>query len=350
MDKTTLKDFYDYMESLKYPIDAIFVFVYNDYNTYIDDPHLEECFNEVEVHEILDSVSDLFQETLAFSSEKSFIQWCTTQTTQNKKIYVYTMAQYVEGFGRRTLIPALCQYYGFININADAYMSALGCNKETMYKLLATNGMSEILTPTVFLNAFEDINYNEIRLKLGEKIVLKPINESCCIDMTVLVDYSENDLCYHTQKLINKYGHAMIQKYINGAEIGITVFYHNQKMYTLPPMQIVFPYKKNHLTHTDSFYGNYQLANYNVPQKLLELCKRMSYELEFFCTARYDFRFDGKNYYLFDLSPNPTVNGYTSSNYAARSALECDHRGILRLMVYEKIALFEPSFDWTHKI
>ena len=350
MDRADLKDFYDYMESKQYPIDAIFVFVYNDYNTYIDDPHLEECFTDVEVHEILDSVSDLFQETQAFSSEKSFIQWCTTQTILDKKVYVYTMAQYVEGFGRRTLIPSLCQYYGFININADTYMSALGCNKETMYKLLETNGMSEILAPTVFLNSFEDINYNEIRLKLGEKIVLKPINESCCIDMTVLADYSENDLCCYTQKLINKYGHAMIQKYINGDEIGITVFYHNRKMYTLPPIQIVFPYKKKYLTHTDSFYGNYQLANYNVPQEILELCKRISYKLEFFCTARYDFRFDGEKYYLFDLSPNPTVNGYTSSNYAARSALECDHRGILRLMAYEKIALFEPSFNRTHNI
>ncbi|MBP3339125.1 MAG: hypothetical protein J6L69_06955 [Lachnospiraceae bacterium] len=348
MNKNILKDFYDYMESQKYPINAIFIFVYNDYDTYIDDPHLEECFDNVEVHEILDAVSDIFQETLAFNSEKAFIQWCATQAIQDKKIYVYTMAQYIEGFGRRTLIPALCQYYGFININADAYMSALGCNKETMYKLLAVNNMSDILAPTVFINQYQNIDYKYIRSKLGAHVVLKPINESCCIDIAILENYTESDLYYHTNQLLNKYGHAMLQKYIDGKEIGITVHFHKQEMCTLPPVQIVFPYGKKHLTHIDSFYENYQLVHYNVPQDLLEKCKSMSYALEFFCTTRFDFRYDGEKYYLFDLSPNPTVNGYTSSNYAARSALKSDHRGILRLMAYEKISLFEPSFNWTH--
>lgn len=336
------------MEAQAYPINATFVFVYNDYNTYVNDPHLEECFDNAEVHEILDSVKDLFQDTLAFNSEKAFIQWCAKQSMQKKKIYVYTMAQYIEGFGRRTLIPALCEYYGFINISANAYMSAIGCNKETMFKLLIANNMSDILAPTIFLNQYQDINCQYIHSKLGDHIVLKPISESCCIDMIVLVDYSEDDLYCHIIQLLKKYGHIMLQKYIKGAEIGITVHFHKQKMYALPPIQIVFPKGKGHLTHPDSFYVNYQLAEYNAPQELLEKCENMSYLLEFFCTTRFDFRYDGENYYLFDLSPNPTVNGYTSSNYAARSALNCDHRGILRLMAYEKISLFEPSFDWTH--
>lgn len=119
-------------------------------------------------------------------------------------------------------------------------------------------------------------------------------------------------------------------------------------MYTLPPIQLIFSSGKKHLTHTDSFYGNYHLTECHVPHNILDTCKQMSYALGFFCTTRFDFRFDGKNYYLFDISPNPTVNGYTSSNYAARSALDCDHRGILRLMVYEKIKSFEPSLNGTH--
>lgn len=344
-----LKNFYDFMEKQQYPIEATFIFVYNDYNTYnSDDPHLEECFDNVEVHEILDSISDIFQETLAFGSERSFVQWCTTQSSLNKKIYVYTMAQYIEGFGRRTLIPALCQYYGFININADSYMSAIGCNKETMYKLLEANNLAHMLPPTIFLNKYQKYNYNEIRSCLGEHIVIKPINESCCIDMVVLPNYEEKDLHFYIKQLLNKYGYAMIQKYIEGEEIGITVFCYNQQMYTLPPIQLIFSSGKKHLTHTDSFYGNYHLTECHVPHNILDTCKQMSYALGFFCTTRFDFRFDGKNYYLFDISPNPTVNGYTSSNYAARSALDCDHRGILRLMVYEKIKSFEPSLNGTH--
>lgn len=346
MDKNILKIFFDGMETKKYPINAIFVFVYNDYNTYSDDePHLEECFDNEEVHEIIDSVCDLFDETIALGSENAFIEWCSSQRPSNKKVYVYTMAQYVDGFGRRTLIPALCQYYGFININADAYMSALGCNKQTMYNLLAVNSFSDILAPTIFLNHIEDINCEEINSKLGNDIILKPINESCCIDTIVLKKFTDSELITYATQLLKKYGHAMVQKYISGQEIGITTVCYNNEIYTLTPMQIIFPSGKTYLTHTDSFYGNYQLEACKVPSELLTSCKKMSAALEFYCTTRYDFRYDGKKYYLFDLSPNPTVNGYSSSNFAARATLQCDHRGILRLMAYTKISLFEPSLD-----
>lgn len=346
MENNILKNFFDNMECKKYPVNGVFVFVYNDYNTYLDDdPHLEECFDEAEVHEIMDSVCDLFEETIELSSESAFVNWCCQNQLTDKKVYVYTMAQYVTGFGRRTLIPALCEYYGFINLNANAYASAIGCNKKTMFNLLSINNLSNILAPTIFIHQLSKINYKEVCSKLGNHIILKPISESCCIDMVVLKDFTEDVLIQHVTNLIEKYGYAMVQKYISGKEIGITVFNHNSSMYTMTPMQIVFANGKEYLTHTDSFYGNYQLEACDVPNELLNICKKMSTSLEFYCTTRYDFRFDGKNYYLFDISPNPTVNGYTSSNYAARTTLQCDHRGILRLMAYEKISLFEPSLN-----
>lgn len=347
MNDNILKVFYECMEKRNYPIDAQFIFVYNNYSTYTDDPHLEECFDDEEVHEILDSVSDIFRDTIALGSENEFLKWLSLHNRSDKKIYVYTMAQYVNGFGRRTLIPALCQYYGIINLNADAYMSAIGCNKETMFKLLLANSMSNLLAPTIFINTFQRANFEEIITILGNHIIIKPICESCCIDVIILKDYTKNDLNLHIDNLIQKYGHVMIQKYILGSEIGITVFFHNNEMYTLTPIQMIFSSGKTHLTHADSYYGNYQLKPCNVPIELLEMCKQMSHLLKFHCITRYDFRFDGVNFYLFDLSPNPTINGYTSSNLAAQSTLQCDHRGIMRLMAYDKIALFEPSLNCT---
>lgn len=347
MHNNILKDFYECMENKNYPIDAQFVFVYNDYCTYINDPHLEECFDDDEVHEILDSVSDIFTETIALSSENEFLKWLFLRRWSDKNIYVYTMAQYVNGFGRRTLIPALCQYYGIINLNADAYMSAIGCNKETMFKLLLANNMSTLIAPTIFISTFQSINFEQILSVLGNHIIIKPICESCCIDVIVLKDYTKDELNLHIDNLLQKYSHLMIQKYILGLEIGITVFFHNNEMHTLTPIQMIFSSGKTHLTHTDSYYQNYQLKPCHVPIEILEMCKKMSHFLKFHCITRYDFRFDGTNFYLFDLSPNPTINGYTSSNLAAQSTLQCDHRGILRLMVYNKIALFEPSFNCT---
>lgn len=342
-----LKNFYDYMEQQEYPISATFVFVYNDYNTYTDDPHLEECFDEEEVRTIIDSVSDIFETALHFASEKAFVEWCFTRKLSSERIYVYTMAQYIEGFSRRTLVPAICQYLGFININADAYMSAIGCNKETMFKLLQSNQLKNYLAPTIFIDNIEQIDYAEVISNLGNCVILKPINESCCIDTTVLHNFDDVTLKEKLTFLIIKYGHAMVQKYIPGDEIGITVTYHNKQMHVLSPIRLSFPPGKLYLTHEDSYYNNYYLEACNVPTHLIESCKKMSSTLGFLCTTRFDFRYDGNNYYLFDVSPNPTVNGYTSSNYAAQNTLNCDHRGILRLMVFEKIFLFEPSFNGT---
>ncbi len=343
-----LKEFYDYMEQQKHRINAVFIFVYNDEETYDNDPHLEECFDNVEVHEILDSVSDLFEEILSFGSEKDFISWVCSKRNFTKKIYVYTMAQNIEGYSRRTLIPAICEYFNFININASAYMSALGCNKEAMYKLLDANHFSKLLAPTIFFDNLSKVNYNDITSILGEHIIIKPINESCCIDVFVLNNYSYNELIQKVSYLLSKYKKIMLQKFIPGKEIGITVFFHKKNHIALEPIEIVFSNGKQYLTHDDSFYGNYQLQSYTVPDLILMQCEAMSKTLGFDCVTRYDFRIDHNHqYYMFDLSPNPTINGFTSCNFAARASLNCDHRGILRLMVYEKLYLFEPSFNRT---
>jgi D-alanine-D-alanine ligase-like ATP-grasp enzyme len=308
---------------------------------------LEECFDDEDVKEILDSVSDLFEELLHFGSEDEFINWCSNREKSKKNIYVYTMAQYISGCSRRTLIPAICELYGFININANAYMSAIGCNKETMYKLLASEGAEDLLAPSMFFNIHSDTNYHDIVHRLGKDIILKPINESCCIDVEVLINATETEFKKVSQRLLDQYGSFLVQRYIKGKEIGVTVFFIDKKSYILTPIEIKFLSGKEYLTHVDSYYTNYELLEYSLPKYIIESCKKMSYILGFYCTTRYDFRYDGENYYLFDISPNPTVNGFTSSNYAARSTLCSDHRGILRLMVYEKFSLFEPSFYGT---
>lgn len=341
------KEFYEKMERLKHRADAIFVFVYNDYATYMNDPHLEECFDDEEVSEIIDSVGDLFREILHFRSEYDFIKWCSNNAPFNQQVYVYTMAQYINGYGRRALVPALCQLYGLININSDVYMSTIGCNKETMYKLLSVKSIADLLAPSMFFHSYSKISCDSIRRNLGNNIVLKPISESCCIDVSILLNFNEAEFYQSAKELLDKYHSFMVQKYIPGKEIGVTVITLGKNHYVLKPMEIVFSHRKEYLTNTDSYYTNYDLAPYTLPQQILHSCEEMSRVLGFDCTTRYDFRFDGEKYYLFDVSPNPTINGFTSSNYAAQSSLHCDHRGLLRLMAYNKLHLLEPSFNGT---
>lgn len=342
-----LRTFYNKMQRISHKTNSIFVFVYNDYSTYNNDPHLEECFNAEEVKEILNSIYDLFEIVKCFGSELQFINNCSQLKAQNKQVYVYSMAQNVDGYGRRTLIPSICQYYGFINLNADAYMSAIGCNKKVMYDLLSKYGYDYILPPTFFVN--DSVNYRQEELYdiFNDKIVIKPTSESCCIDVDILSTDNTSLINNSINYLVNKYKQVMLQKYISGSEIGITTFWHIDKAYSLQPIKIVFANGKNYLTHLDSFYTNYKLTETNIPLSILNTCEKMSKDLGFKCITRYDFRYDGSKYYLFDISPNPTINGYTSSNIAAQKTLKCDQSGIFRLMVYEKFNLFEPTFSRT---
>ena len=345
-----LKEFYNKMEALDIQINGIFIFVYNGMDSYCDDPHLEECFDDSEVHEILDSVNDLFKETKAFSSEEKFIKWCTREKNENYPVFVYSMAQYVPGFGRRTLIPAICEYYGFININADAYMSAIGCNKSTMYTLLTNTNFSHILPKTHFINSINELEADTFLRDVEKTYVVKPINESCCIDVTILSEQPYISRKEIAKKLLTKYGHFMIQEYIDGDEVGITVIFHNGLFYTLTPMQIIFFSQKKYLTHEDSYYNNYKLKERIVDNQILNKCREISQELGFKCTTRLDFRITDDDFFLFDISPNPTINGYVSSNLAAQATLGCDRRGIFRFMIYEKLPLLEPSLYRTKQI
>ena len=252
------------------------------------------------------------------------------------------MAQRINGYNRRVLIPALCLYYGFINLNADPYMSAIGCNKETMYNLLESKSFDAFIPPTLYFDLDTPVNLDLINSNCGKYLIIKPICESCCIDVFFI---QESKSTIHTiNYLINKYNRCMVQKYIPGKEIGITVVYHDSNYYALPPIEIVFQDDKQFLTHEDSYYENYELKVCDTSEILLRECEKMSKALEYNCITRYDFRFDGYNYFLFDISPNPTLSGHSSSNYAARNLLNCDHRGIYKLLAFEKLYLFEPSF------
>lgn len=336
------------MESCKHIDNAIFVFVYNDYDTYHNDPHIEECFDDEEVAEILDSVRDLFDKTFSFGSEEKFIRWCYEKRCDENIVFVYTMAQRINGYSRRTLIPSICEYYGFVNINANAYISAIGCNKKTLFKLLEES-YGDFLAPTLFIDESTEINYYNIIKNLGQNLVFKPISESCCIDNSIVMNCSTDDLNKNIKILLDKYGQLMIQRYIPGKEIGITIFWHLKKPYALTPIELVLLEGNQYLKHIDSFNTNYDLKKIDVTPSLLSVCEQMSKTLEFECVSRFDFRLDNENnnYYLFDISPNPTVNGFTSSNWAAQEYLNSDYRSIFRLMVYEKFLSLEPSFDGT---
>lgn len=341
-----IKDYNKHMNYfLKNKYNGTIIFVYNDYNTYPScEPHIEECYNDYEIQEVYDSFSKIFQKVILCPSEKAFIELIPKLEDKNN-IYVYTMAQNVSGYSRRALIPALCEYYGFININADTYSSVIGVNKKTTYNLLVN--YKQYLPYTFFI---DNNNINKLTLLLrnsSERVIVKPDCESCCIDTKVFNRKHFQEIELYCLELLKKYTFLIIQDFILGEELGVTIIKYNNEYYSLSPVKLEYLNGKDYLTNLDSRYNNFTLTPLEEFSELEKLTIQIAKELGFSGVSRFDYKLDkNNNYYLFDISPNPTITGGSSCNLAFKKKFNSDNEGIYQFLAISAI-LFKPSFNST---
>ena len=103
------------------------IFVYNSPQTMQDTRHLSECILEEELNMIVTSFRKVALHVYAIDGEEEFIRSIPKYKKSFKYLLVYSMAQNLNGDGRRSLVPLLCDYY---NVSAD-YL--LGRTKEKDY-------------------------------------------------------------------------------------------------------------------------------------------------------------------------------------------------------------------------
>ena len=113
------------------------IFVYNSDKTVRDKEHLSECILSAEKNMIESSFRKVFEYVYTIDGEESFINKIESIRKKHKYVLVYSMAQNIDGIGRRCLIPLLCDYYNLINISADFMASTFSDNKLLMFNILS---------------------------------------------------------------------------------------------------------------------------------------------------------------------------------------------------------------------
>lgn len=316
------------------------VFVFNNINDpAIDNDHKSECVYPDEIEQIADSFRRIENlEITLCPSEQIFIDKIEGFLSSNKEIYVYSMAQNIENEGRRCLVPLLCQYYGFTNISGTFKDSFLSGNKQLMTELLTK---SCILMPQKYFFSKKNRENWVILLKKfsPEKVIIKPNCESASIGVIVitlgLTNY-DRVITYIEKELI-KYDTLIVEQFIDGVEIECTVIKEDDKFLVLPVVEIIKDKSIEYLDYETVKNNLYDYKLYNHFTESISMLSSNAFTLlGFNRIGRFDYIITGKSeIFLFDITANPTISEYSSTNFACESYYsETDSSLIYRLLFF----------------
>lgn len=339
-----------FLQQPKLDKDYCVIFIYNSKEHIRDRIHATECIDSEERTMITESFRKSVEYVYSIDGEIAFVNQIPTLKKRHRHMLVYSMAQDLDGAGRRSLIPLLCDYYNLINLNAQFLSSTLGGSKNLMYNLLEK--IESISFPkTVFINNKEDIECF-IRNNTQKICILKPNDESASIgvkvvDFSVYKDWEIRDilLSFH-----NQYPTFSIQQFINGDEVEVSLFQYQGKYYCPGACQIVFKGKSKYLDYDTVAFENYEFQEYfnEIRYQLIEKSKLVAQQLGFGAICRIDFRIQDNVEYIIDIGPNPTISEFSSTNFIFRKYLFNDKTSVYRLLVLKGLIenhLFEPSFN-----
>ena len=325
------------------------VFVYNDTNN-ADDLHMSECVYPIEQQMIEQSFRKIAQYVYSFNSESAFIKTIDKIRQKHSYILVYSMAQNINGIGRRALIPLICRYYNLINIGSDDYASFLSGDKRIMYELL--KNVTELHFPkTIYINKHNIISNKKIISQLPVGLyILKPIDESASIGVRLLEldsnNYKQvyNDLLEYSQK----YSSFFIQEFIDGCEVEVPIIKFEKDCFCPGVCQIVFYNNTKYLNYDTVSVDAYGFKQYsNSTYKIISDAVSVTDILQFTCISRIDFVIKNDIPYIIDIGANPTISTHSSTNYLFRKIFEDEscvyHMLVIRALM--QVGLFKPSFN-----
>lgn len=344
--KTLCNDFYSHGKLGK---DYAIIFVYND-TANTDEVHKTECVYPIEQQMIEESFQKIAQFIYSFNSEIAFIKAIDQIRCKHSHLLVYSMAQNINGVGRRVLIPLLCKYYNILNIGSDEYASFLSGDKRLMQKLLEIN--PELHFPrTIYINQYNIKSIENIinQLPIG-KYILKPIDESASIGVKPFELHSDNFTQIYADllKYSEHHSYFFIQEYIDGYEVEVPLINIEQDYFCPGVCQIVFEDNMDYLDYDivglDSYgFIRYPYSATNIISSAVSVAK----SLQFNCISRIDFRIMKNVPYIIDIGANPTISTHSSTNYLFRSLLG-DESSVYHLLVIRSLmqaGLFKPSFN-----
>ena len=195
---------------------------------------------------------------------------------------------------------------------------------------------NKIKTPKYFsINKNDDISSVEKRLKLKRinyPVIVKPINEGSSLGVELCKN--KKNLINSTKKLLEKYGRAIVEKYIPGQEIQVAII--NGKplgAIELIPKRQFYDYKAKYTKSAKT--KHIMPARLSKPKysEVLNIAKKTHDAFKCRGVTRADFKFYKGNFYLLEINTQP---GMTSLSLVPEIA---NYKGINFEQLVEKILL-----------
>lgn len=335
------------------PSEYAVIFVYNEESLIEDEEHSSECITPIERDMIINSFRKSAQYVYAINGEDSFISMISTLKEKHQYIFVYSMAQNLNGIGRRSLVPILCDYYKLNNIGSNFLASTLGGDKELMYKLIAHHVGSNIPF-TVYID--KTMNLEQILKKIRSgTYILKPNDESASIGVEKITIANANtpDILKKLAKYREKHSYFCIQEYIDGPEIEIPLLFHEHEYYCPGCVEILNSSPSGYLDYDTVKMDDYSFTEYTgaLSTKLINCSKNVAKALGFETICRIDYRIKNNIPYIIDIGANPTISFHSSTNYIFRKRFG-NASAVYQLLLFIGLAnanakLFKPSFNET---
>ena len=333
---TFLKEYNNLQKNNSFLKSSCILFVYNSTEKISrNDPHFSECVFADEI----DLIRDAFNAFPSLSvnlidSEELFIQKACYFKENYSQVYVYSMAQNIDGVGRRCLIPLICEFFGFINISSNSRSSFLGGDKNLMNDIIK----NEIKQPNrLFITT---INEREIEkfFSIHPLALLKPNSESASIGISKLEVRNReqmNNALIIIKNTLSIYGKVFLEEFITGKEVECTVIPWMYGNYIAEPVEIIK--SSDFLDYNTVLNNQYGFKSYSATNASnIQSFARSAYELlKFDSIARFDFIVNGNSCYLFDITPNPTISQYSSANHAVKYIAK-DARTIYQILFLNK--------------
>lgn len=325
------------------------VFVYNEESLIDDEEHASECIPSVEKDMIVNSFRKSIPFVYQINGEDAFIRNIPEIKKKHEYIFVYSMAQNINGIGRRSLIPLLCEHYKLINIGSGFLPSVLSGDKKLMYTLITPYVKSNI-PYTIYVDEFSNLSEILDELQYG-KYIIKPNDESASIGVEP-VEYTTSDresVLNYLMDYQQKYKRFCIQEYINGPEIEVPLLFYKQNFYCPGCVEIIKSDSTGYLDYDTVKMDAYSFKEYNgkLSEDIIKCSIKTAKALGFDTICRIDFRIKHDVPYIIDIGANPTVSFHSSTNYIFRKRFN-DESAVYRMLLYmglEKAALLKPPFN-----
>ncbi len=207
---------------------------------------------------------------------------------------------------RNMNVPAFCESYNIKYFNPDPYVQVI-CQDKFITKKYAEN--FEIKVPKSLL-VFTH-TYNKKLLKnFNYPIIIKPNYESESIGITqrsIVSDTEQAD--YTVKRLLNDFEGILIEEYIEGNEIAVTVFGNNDDLF-LEEIELIFPHKEGitYKAYTSEVKQHMSIEiakSHYLNEQDMKRIKQMYYSLCPNKLIRIDGRIKGSLFYLIEINANP---------------------------------------------